>query len=154
MTTFGTNRAAISFYGKGGAGKTSLACATAILLADAGKRILLVSTDPASNVDDGVVRERHARRVAIVPWMTEEPIGPARLLALARARNGCRSQGWSWNRIIAAPNLMADPPDRYSRLIFVVGDVSQASNLESFQCSAHSGALQRVWRGLPRACCF
>jgi arsenite-transporting ATPase len=31
-----------------------------------------------------VVRERYAKRVAIVPWMTEEPIGPARLLALAR----------------------------------------------------------------------
>lgn len=38
------------FTGKGGVGKTSLACATAVQLADAGKRVLLVSTDPASNV--------------------------------------------------------------------------------------------------------
>ena len=38
------------FTGKGGVGKTSLACATAIELADQGKRVLLVSTDPASNV--------------------------------------------------------------------------------------------------------
>jgi arsenite/tail-anchored protein-transporting ATPase len=38
------------FTGKGGVGKTSLACATAVLLADHGKRVLLVSTDPASNV--------------------------------------------------------------------------------------------------------
>lgn len=38
------------FTGKGGVGKTSLACATAVELADAGKRVLLVSTDPASNV--------------------------------------------------------------------------------------------------------
>jgi arsenite-transporting ATPase len=38
------------FTGKGGVGKTSIACATAIELAEAGKRILLVSTDPASNV--------------------------------------------------------------------------------------------------------
>ncbi len=38
------------FTGKGGVGKTSLACATAVQLADAGKRALLVSTDPASNV--------------------------------------------------------------------------------------------------------
>ncbi len=40
------------FTGKGGVGKTSLACATAIRLADAGKRILLVSTDPASNLGE------------------------------------------------------------------------------------------------------
>ena len=40
------------FTGKGGVGKTSLACAVAIALADAGKRVLLVSTDPASNLDE------------------------------------------------------------------------------------------------------
>lgn len=40
----------VFFTGKGGVGKTSLACATAIQLANQGKRTLLVSTDPASNV--------------------------------------------------------------------------------------------------------
>ena len=40
------------FTGKGGVGKTSLACATAIGLADRGSRVLLVSTDPASNLDE------------------------------------------------------------------------------------------------------
>lgn len=40
------------FTGKGGVGKTALACATAIRMAGAGKRLLLVSTDPASNLDD------------------------------------------------------------------------------------------------------
>lgn len=40
------------FTGKGGVGKTSLACATAIGLADRGLRILLVSTDPASNLNE------------------------------------------------------------------------------------------------------
>jgi arsenite-transporting ATPase len=40
------------FTGKGGVGKTSLACATAIALADGGKQVLLVSTDPASNLDE------------------------------------------------------------------------------------------------------
>ena len=39
------------FTGKGGVGKTSLACASAVLLADSGRRVLLVSTDPASNLD-------------------------------------------------------------------------------------------------------
>lgn len=40
------------FTGKGGVGKTSLACATAVEMADAGKVVLLVSTDPASNLSD------------------------------------------------------------------------------------------------------
>jgi arsenite-transporting ATPase len=40
------------FTGKGGVGKTSLACATAMGLADRGLRVLLVSTDPASNLDE------------------------------------------------------------------------------------------------------
>lgn len=40
------------FTGKGGVGKTSVACATAIALADQGKKVLLVSTDPASNLQD------------------------------------------------------------------------------------------------------
>ncbi|MFN7736898.1 MAG: arsenical pump-driving ATPase [Pirellula sp.] len=38
------------FTGKGGVGKTSLACAAAVKLAGLGKRVLLVSTDPASNL--------------------------------------------------------------------------------------------------------
>lgn len=40
------------FTGKGGVGKTSVACATAVRLADSGKHVLLVSTDPASNLDE------------------------------------------------------------------------------------------------------
>jgi arsenite-transporting ATPase len=42
----------IFFTGKGGVGKTSIACATAINLADSGKKVLLISTDPASNLQD------------------------------------------------------------------------------------------------------
>ncbi|MEQ9410204.1 MAG: arsenical pump-driving ATPase [Fuerstiella sp.] len=40
------------FTGKGGVGKTSMACASAVRLADRGLRVLLVSTDPASNLDE------------------------------------------------------------------------------------------------------
>ncbi len=40
------------FTGKGGVGKTSVACAAALALAERGRRVLLVSTDPASNLDE------------------------------------------------------------------------------------------------------
>jgi arsenite-transporting ATPase len=54
------------FTGKGGVGKTSLACASAIALADRGKRVLLVSTDPASNLDE-VLGVRLGRTPAEIP---------------------------------------------------------------------------------------
>jgi arsenite-transporting ATPase len=47
-----TTRRFLFFTGKGGVGKTSLSCATALKLVGAGKRVLLVSTDPASNLDE------------------------------------------------------------------------------------------------------
>lgn len=40
------------FTGKGGVGKTSLSCATGLALAEAGRQVLIVSTDPASNLDE------------------------------------------------------------------------------------------------------
>lgn len=53
MTTLPFEPTRIVFFtGKGGVGKTSLACATAVALADSGRRVLLVSTDPASNLDE------------------------------------------------------------------------------------------------------
>lgn len=42
----------VLFTGKGGVGKTSTACATAVALADCKKKVLLISTDPASNLQD------------------------------------------------------------------------------------------------------
>ncbi|MGO5050983.1 arsenical pump-driving ATPase [Lachnospiraceae bacterium LCP25S3_G4] len=54
------------FYtGKGGVGKTSVACSTAVTLADSGKKILLVSTDPASNLQDVFETELNGKGVAI-----------------------------------------------------------------------------------------
>lgn len=56
LTTFNPKKMALTpflfFTGKGGVGKTSTACATAVALADQGKKVLLVSTDPASNLQD------------------------------------------------------------------------------------------------------
>ena len=54
------------FTGKGGVGKTSLACAAAVVLADRGKKVLLVSTDPASNLDE-VLGVRLADKSTPVP---------------------------------------------------------------------------------------
>lgn len=57
------------FTGKGGVGKTSVACATAVGLADGGKRVLLVSTDPASNLDE-VLETRLGTRLTAIPGAT------------------------------------------------------------------------------------
>jgi len=52
MKSLGNPTRNLMFTGKGGVGKTSIACATAVFLAESGKRVLLVSTDPASNLDE------------------------------------------------------------------------------------------------------
>lgn len=54
------------FTGKGGVGKTSLACASAVQLAEAGRRVLLVGTDPASNLDE-VLEVALGREPTLVP---------------------------------------------------------------------------------------
>ncbi len=66
------------FTGKGGVGKTSIACATAIQLAEAGQRVLLVSTDPASNVGQvfGVSIGNHITAIANVPGLAALEIDP------------------------------------------------------------------------------
>ncbi len=66
------------FTGKGGVGKTSIACATAVQLASAGKRVLLVSTDPASNVGQvfGTDIGNHITPIAAVPGLFALEIDP------------------------------------------------------------------------------
>ena len=68
----------IFFTGKGGVGKTSLSTATAIHLADSGKRVLLVSTDAASNLDVmlGIRLSNEATPVPGVPGLAVLNIDP------------------------------------------------------------------------------
>lgn len=72
------------FYtGKGGVGKTSVACATAVTLADSGKSVLLISTDPASNLQDVFGTELTGKGVPIseVPNLTVANLDPIQAAA-------------------------------------------------------------------------
>lgn len=71
------------FTGKGGVGKTSIACATAVGLADQGKKILLISTDPASNLQDVFAQELngHGTTIAEVPGLTVVNLDPEQAAA-------------------------------------------------------------------------
>ena len=66
------------FTGKGGVGKTSIACATAVKLADGGKRVLLISTDPASNLDEVLGTTLGTRPTAVegVPGLSALNLDP------------------------------------------------------------------------------
>jgi arsenite/tail-anchored protein-transporting ATPase len=76
------------FTGKGGVGKTSLACATALTLAEQGKRVLLVSTDPASNLDEVLEQKLGAEPTAIplAPGLSALNIDPEEAARLYREK--------------------------------------------------------------------
>jgi arsenite-transporting ATPase len=76
------------FTGKGGVGKTSVACATAVKLADAGKKVLLVSTDPASNLDEvlGVTLGNHPTAIPAIPTLFAMNLDPEKSAAEYRER--------------------------------------------------------------------
>jgi arsenite/tail-anchored protein-transporting ATPase len=76
------------FTGKGGVGKTSVACAAAVRLADTGKRVLLVSTDPASNLDEvlGTALGNRPTAVDHVPGLCAMNLDPAEFAAEYRER--------------------------------------------------------------------
>jgi arsenite-transporting ATPase len=76
------------FTGKGGVGKTSLSCATALKLAEAGKRVLLVSTDPASNLDEVLETKltNQPKAIAGAPGLDALNINPVDAAAAYRER--------------------------------------------------------------------
>lgn len=76
------------FTGKGGVGKTSIACASAIHLANSGRRVLLVSTDPASNVGQvfGITIGNRITAVDAVPGLAALEIDPQAAAQLYRDR--------------------------------------------------------------------
>ncbi len=76
------------FTGKGGVGKTSTSCAVAVALADRGKTVLLVSTDPASNVDEVFSTRLGAQPtpIAAVPRLHALNIDPEAAAAEYRER--------------------------------------------------------------------
>lgn len=74
------------FTGKGGVGKTSLSCATGLALAAAGKRVLIVSTDPASNLDEVLEVPLGATPTPVLPGLFALNIDPEAAAAAYRER--------------------------------------------------------------------
>ncbi len=88
MQLLKTSTRNLFFTGKGGVGKTSLACATAIQLADRGLRVLLVSTDPASNLDEvlGTTLTNAPTAIGSVPNLFAMNIDPEQAARAYRER--------------------------------------------------------------------
>ncbi len=147
------------FTGKGGVGKTSLSAATAIHLADAGRRVLLVSTDAASNLDEMLGAPLSNQPVAVpgVPrlWMLNiDPDAAAqayrqRVLAQMEAdatdadRDTVREQlsGACTTEIAAFDEfaaLLAQPDAAYDHIVFDTAPTGHTLRLLS---------LPKAWTG-------
>lgn len=155
------------FTGKGGVGKTSLSTAVAIGLADSGRRVLLVSTDSASNLDEmlGVTLSNVATPVPGVAGMSVLNIDPdvaaeryrQRVLAqmgpvasaadLAEVREqlsgACTTEIASFDEF---SNLLADQDAAYDHLVFDTAPTGHTLRLLSLP-KAWSGFLQGNDRG-------
>ncbi|MBN9685559.1 TRC40/GET3/ArsA family transport-energizing ATPase [Corallococcus sp. NCSPR001] len=120
------------FTGKGGVGKTSLACATAIRLADAGRRVLLVSTDPDSNLDEmlGVELSRQPRAVPGVPGLMALDIDPEAAADAYRER-------------VLAPFLGHAPETEVKK---IREELSGACTTEIAAFDEFAGLLEATWR--------
>lgn len=88
MLDFANATRFLLFTGKGGVGKTSVACATAVALADRGKRVLLVTTDPASNLSEVLQTDVGTKPswVPGVPGLAAMQVNPVEAAAEYRER--------------------------------------------------------------------
>lgn len=157
------------FTGKGGVGKTSIACAAAVKLADSGKKVLLVSTDPASNLDEvmGVALGNHP---SIVPGLSnlwamnldpekaaseyrERMVGPYRGLLPAAAIKSMEEQFSGsctleiaafdeFSRLLGEPNATAE----FEHVIFDTAPTGHTLRLLTLP-SAWSGFIQNSTTG-------
>lgn len=147
------------FTGKGGVGKTSLSAATAVSLADQGERVLLVSTDAASNLDEilGVELRNSPMPVPGVPGLSVLNIDPDsaaeayRVRVLAQLGNVATNEERSTVREqlsgactteIAAfdefATLLADAPTEYGHVVFDTAPTGHTLRLLS---------LPKAWTG-------
>jgi arsenite-transporting ATPase len=147
------------FTGKGGVGKTSLSAAAAVALADRGERVLLVSTDAASNLDEILGVELRNEPVAVpgverLFVLNVDPTAAAeayRLRVLAQLGPGASEQeretvreqlsGACTTEIAAFDEfaaLLADAPDAYTHVVFDTAPTGHTLRLLS---------LPRAWTG-------
>ncbi|MFD2450409.1 arsenical pump-driving ATPase [Ideonella paludis] len=155
------------FTGKGGVGKTSLACASAIALADAGRRVLIVSTDPASNLDEmlglplkakpqavpGVrtlwalnidpERAAEAYRDRVLAQMSERSTLEERRTVHEQLSGACTTEIAAFDEFVA---LLADPLPEYDHIVFDTAPTGHTLRLLSLP-KAWSGFLEGNDRG-------
>jgi arsenite-transporting ATPase len=155
------------FTGKGGVGKTSLSAATAIYLADAGKRVLLVSTDAASNLDEmlGVTLSNHptdvpgvvglsllnidpddaaqAYRLRVLDQMGVEASEQERSTVLEQLSGACTTEIASFDEF---SSLLADQAEPYDHVVFDTAPSGHTLRLLSLP-KAWSGFLAGNDRG-------
>ncbi|MCQ6281389.1 arsenical pump-driving ATPase [Bacillus sp. EB600] len=157
------------FTGKGGVGKTSTACATAVTLADEGKKVLLVSTDPASNLQDVLEIELTNAPVAIpnVPNLYACNLDPGEAARAYRERTIGPYRGKLPDAVVATmeeqlsgactveiaafdefTNLLADPSvvDAYEHIIFDTAPTGHTLRLLQLP-TAWSGFLEENTHG-------
>jgi arsenite-transporting ATPase len=155
------------FTGKGGVGKTSLSSATALHLADAGRKVLLVSTDAASNLDDmlGIELRNIPTPVAGAPGLSVLNIDPdtaaesyrqrvlaqmdagasdtARATVREQLSGACTTEIAAFDEFAA---LLSDPGAQYDHIVFDTAPTGHTLRLLSLP-QAWSGFLSGNDRG-------